>query len=125
MIYKIQSIALHIKERYMCRKNGKITFQTCLPFFPGSLKNKHFHANAERSDFPGGSGGRQPPGERRGRSGGWGRKPPPMCPQDPRGNFGFGGRFVTHDKKETPIYLRFAFTLWVFCFALPVLDFGF
>ena len=25
-----------------------------------------------------------------------------MCPQDPRGNFGFGGHSVSQHKKETP-----------------------
>ena len=29
-----------------------------------------------------------------------------MCPQDPRGNFGFGGHSVSQHKKETP-------TLWL------------
>ena len=48
----------------------------------------------------GGPGGGSPPVNSGGVRGG--RKPPPMCPQDPRGNFGFGGHSVSQHKKETP-----------------------
>ena len=63
----------------MCRKNDKITFQTCSPFFRGSFKKSiEVHPNTERSDFAGGLGGGSPPVNAGGVRGG--RQPPPDGP---------------------------------------------